>query len=186
MRTTTWHVASLTLVLTTAPVCRLVAQSAAVASPAEWRGWSFLRVGPAQTWHADTHTRPNAVFDSFGAGIAASYGGIVGMVRATDNESPCCTDNSPNPIHDYAVLAGARSRGDRLFVVAAAGIAVTDNADYYSTMHPSRQLAPAFDVSAHADYRVAGVALALSGALGPTSTRYVAISFGAELGWFGH
>jgi hypothetical protein len=40
-------------------------------------------------------------------------------------------------------------------------------------------------LSAHADYRVAGFSLALSGVLGPPPVRFVALSFGAELGWFG-
>jgi hypothetical protein len=44
-------------------------------------------------------------------------------------------------------------------------------------------LAPPFDPSANADYRVAGAALALSGVRGPRNTRYVAISLGIELRW---
>lgn len=169
-----------------APVCRLGAQAGAVSPPAQWRGWAFVRIGPAQTWRFDTHARPGAVFDSFGAGVTASYGSILGMVRATDNEGPCCRDNQPNPIHDYAVLAGARSRGDGVFFAAAAGIAKADDTPSGILGPTNAHLAPTFDVSAHADYRIAGVALALSGVLGPASTRYVAISFGAEIGWFGH
>src|SRR5579872_3834580 len=109
------------MTLLTAPLCRIGAQAGSVASPAEWRGWAFVRVGPAQTWRVDTHG--HTVFDSFGAGVAASYGDILGMVRATDSEHPCCTDSPPRPIHDYAVLAGVRSRRDRIFFAAAAGVA---------------------------------------------------------------
>lgn len=167
-------------------MCRLGAQAGAVSPPPQWRGWGFARVGPAQTWRFDTHARPGAVFGSFAAGVTASYGSMLGILRATDTECGCFLDSPPAPIHDYAVLAGVRSRGDRLFFAGAAGIAKADHAPSGILGPTNAHLAPTFDVSAHADYRVAGVALALSGVLGPASTRYVAISFGAEIGWFGH
>ena len=104
------------------------------------------------------------------------------MVRAIDTERVSFEDTFSNKIYDYAVPAGARSRGDRLFITAAAGVAKTTlDLGGSSIGH----LVPTFDLSAHADYRVAGAALAPSGVLGPTNTRYVAISLGVKLGWLG-
>jgi hypothetical protein len=165
-----------------APMCQLGAQAAVVAPSPQWRVWGFGSVGPARTWQLDTRGRPNAVYASLAGGLAASYGTILGIVRVTDSERFSFGDTFSNKIYDYAVLAGARSRGDRLFIAAAAGVA---NATLDRGSSSVELLAPAFDLSAHADYRVAGVALALSGVLGPASTRYVAISLGAEVGWLG-
>ena len=176
------------IALLTAPFCRLGAQAAVVTPPPEWRAWAFGRVGPAQTSAAARRARPpqRGVLGSAGGGLpATSYGAILGMVRATDTERGSFEDVPSNTIHDYAVLAGARSRGDRLFIAGAAGIAQVDGGNTGITTSSNRHLAPAFDLSAHADYRVAGVALALSGVMGPASSRYAAISLGIEVGWLG-
>ena len=109
------------------------------------------------------------------------------MVRATDNEYAGFEDNPPSGEQDYAVLAGVRSRGDRLFVVGAAGLAQSERTDLrnsFGVLTPERKLAPAFDLSAHADYVVVGLSLNVSGVLGPPSARYIAASLGVELGWF--
>ncbi|CAN5902773.1 hypothetical protein BH11GEM2_BH11GEM2_34310 [soil metagenome] len=47
------------------------------------------------------------------------------------------------------------------------------------------QSALAFDVAVHAAAPVAGVSLALSGAVGPARSTYAMMSFSVELGWFG-
>jgi hypothetical protein len=172
----------LSVALLTAPMCRLGAQATPTAPLREWRAWAFGSVGPARTWQLDSNDRPGALFASLGGGLAVSYGGIVGIVRANDTERVSFGDTFSNKIYDYAVLAGARSRGDRLFVTAAAGVAKTTLDLGGSSI---RHLAPTLDLSAHADYRIAGAALALSGVLGPTNTRYVAISLGVALGWLG-
>jgi hypothetical protein len=170
------------LVATPSSTTRAQGASPAATTPAQWRAWAFGRIGPSQT---DKPDRP--IFALLSGGVAASHGAILGMIRASDNEDPSFRDSQTPGMQDYAVLAGARSRGDRLFIAGAAGVARSTPADVFSaTGTPlSSQLAPAFDISAHADYRVAGLALNLSGALGPPRTRYVALSLGAELGWFG-
>jgi hypothetical protein len=179
-------ISCLGLALLAAPPSRIGAQAAATAST-EWRGWSFVRVGPAQTSRVDLHGRADALLGSLGGGVAASYGPILGMVRATDTEDWSFRDSRILGMRDYAVLAGARSRGDRLFVAGAAGIAqsTAEGLNANGTSNFSRQLAPAFDLSAHADYRVGGLALTISGVLGRANARYVAVSLGAEVGWFG-
>jgi hypothetical protein len=157
------------LPLLAAPYRRIVAQPAKGSPSTDWSAWAFGRLGPAKT------SLPGSpIFGSLGGGVVVSRGAIVGMFRVTDNENTVFEDNPPTGEHDYAVLAGVRSRNDRLFVVGAAGLAQS-----------ARTAAPAFDLSAHADYRVLGLSLTASGVLGPPSARYVTISLGAELGWFG-
>lgn len=104
------------------------------------------------------------------------------------NSSLSFSDTPTSGMHDYAVLAGARSPGDRLLITGAAGMAYAtpdnvSNAD--GTLNSTSHFAPAFDLSAHAAYRVAGLGVSVSGVLGPSSIRYIAVSVGAELGWFG-
>jgi hypothetical protein len=174
---------SLLLVLFGAPYRRTDAQAATGAPPTDWNAWAFGRLGPAKT------SLPGSpIFGSLGSGVVVSRGAIVGIFRATDNENTNFEDNPPPGEQDYAVLAGVRSRGEHLFVVAAAGLAQSSRTDLYNTLGtltPERELAPAFDVSAHAAYRVVGVSLTASGVLGPPSARYLTIALGAELGWFG-
>jgi hypothetical protein len=158
-----------------------IAVHAVGASPAsienEWRAWAFGRVGAART--------SRVAVGSIAGGIAVSDGAILGMVRAADNQQLSFGDQPEPDVRDYALLAGVRSRGDRLFVVAAAGVARATWNDNSRVSNPSRHFASAFDVSAHADYRVAGLTLAVSGILGAAETRYVALTLGAELGRFG-
>ena len=73
-------------------------------------------------------------------------------------------------------------------MVGAVGLAQATpigGTDGLYALNPDRRVALAFDLSAHADYAVAGLALALSGTLGPPTVRCLAVSLGAELGWFG-
>ena len=160
----------LSIALLTAPLRGAGAQM----EPYEWRAWAFGRAGAAAASKADLRGQK---LPSVGAGIAASYGPVLAMVRATDVEPGSFEDNAGNGMTDYAVLAGIRSPGERLFVTGAAGIG--ESAQHVTF---TNQLVPAFDLSAHADYRFVGVAVTISGVLGPSRARYVAISLGAELG----
>jgi hypothetical protein len=164
----------LSMALLTAPFRGAGAQMEA----GEWRAWAFGRAGAAAASKADLRGQ---MLPSVGAGIAASYGPLLGMVRATDIEPGSFEDNAGTGMTEYAVLAGVRSPGERLFVAGAAGIGESAQ---HVTLN-SNQLVPAFDLSAHADYRFVGVALTISGVLGPSSARYVALSLGAELGKLG-
>jgi hypothetical protein len=164
----------LSIALLMIPVLSAGAQMAA----GNWRGWAFGRVGAAAASKADL--RGNTLL-SLGVGVAASHGALLGMVRANDIEPGSFEDNAGSGITDYSALVGARSPGERLFVTAAAGIGQSSQ---HGTLNSS-QLVPAFDLSAHADYRFVGVAFTVSGVLGPSSTRYIAISLGAELGRLG-
>jgi len=176
------------LALSIAPLIipfRRIGAQAAVTAPREWRAWAFGRLGVGRGGAAEPNLfrQDDARLGSLAAGVAASYGAMLGMVRVTDTETFSFSDSPHNGVQDYAVLAGVRSRDDRLFVAGAAGLAQatpigTDNG-------LERRVAPTFDLSAHADYGLAGLALTLSGTLGPADTRYFALSFGAELGWFG-
>jgi hypothetical protein len=174
--------------LLTVPSRPVYAQAPGDSSSSQWRAWAFGRLGPAETSLSDSHGRRKAIFGSAAGGVAASYGPIVGMLRATDNENTTFVDNPPPGEQDYAVLVGLRSRGDRLFVAGAAGLARSVRTDFTNTFGQfvsDPRLAPAFDLSGHADYAVVGLSLTVSGVLGPPPVRYLAVSLGAELGWFG-
>lgn len=164
----------LSIALLTAPFLGAGAQMEA----GEWRAWAFGRAGLAAASKADLRGK---TLPSVGAGVAASYGALLGMVGANDIEPGSFEDNAGSGIIDFAVLVGARSPGTRLFVAGAAGIGQSSQ---HGTLN-SNQLVPAFDLSAHADYPFVGVAFTVSGALGPSSARYVTISLGAELGKLG-
>jgi hypothetical protein len=107
----------------------------------------------------------------------------LGMVRATDSEQLFVGPG----VRDDALLIGLRSRADHLFVAGAAGIdrATAFETGDSGTSTGSAQTAFAYDLSAHADFRIVGLALAISGVVGPQKTSYVAVTLGAELGWFG-
>lgn len=180
-----WLTSCLSTGVLTTSIVRLGAQSAAAAPPAI-RVWAFGRIGPA--WSSAKSGNYGARLASGALGIAGSYGAALGMIRTTANADARWLPDSPVPgMQDVAVLIGARSRGDRLFLAGVVGVA---NATPGGTFSPSGalirgELAPTFDLSAHADYRVVGGAFALSGVLGPPSIRYVALSIGVELGWLG-
>jgi hypothetical protein len=172
--------------LLAAPRGRIDAQATIEAVACDWRGWAFVRLGPAETSQPDAHGRDGALLGAFSGGVAASYRRILMMVRATDTDPWSFSDSPTTGTRDFAVLAGARSRGSSLFVTAAAGIAEARQTDRGGGLaNVNGHLSPAFDLSAHADYRVAGGSLTVSGVLGPATSRYIAISLGAELGWFG-
>lgn len=164
----------------------LSAQTAVVSPSGEWRAWVFGRVGAGR---GGPFANTSGVLTSLAGGVAGSYGSMLAMVRATDTEVWSFNDSGSNGVQDYGLLAGLRSRGDRLFVAGAVGIAQATPVGGTSgvgTLTPDRRLAPAFDVSAHADYVAAGIALTISGVLGPNAgTRYLAVSLEADLGWFG-
>src|SRR5689334_3793332 len=152
------------------------AQATAVSPSPEWRAWAFGRVGAGR---GGPFANSSGVLTSLTGGVAASYGSMLAMVRATDTERCCSIDSPSNGVQDYALLAGLRSRGDRLFVAGAAGIARATpigGTTGVGTLTPDRRLAPAFDVSAHGDLVAAGIALTISGVLGPNAgTRYLAV-----------
>ncbi len=175
----------LAVVLFAAPYRAIGAQVTALGALTDWRAWAFGRVGPAQTSLGDTHGRSGAVLGSLAGGIGVSYGRILGMVRVADTEDWSFRDSRISGTRDDAVLAGLRSRGDRLFVAGAVGLAQAMPGAGIGTASPGRPLVPAYDLSAHADYHVVGLALTASGVLGPANTRYLALSLGVEAGWFG-
>lgn len=155
------------------------AQTGPDAQPIEWRAWAFGRAGVGRDGGSD------ARLASIAGGVAASRGSLLAMIRAAATAA-CCSDNPPPSVQDYALLAGLRSRGDRLFIAGAAGVArTTDGQSRVGFLTPRERFVPTYELSAHADYLVVGSALTLSGTLGPADTRYIALAFGLELGWFG-
>ena len=166
---------------------RADAQTAQAAAPNEWSAWVFVRAGAGWRVAAESATGVSAQrLVGLSAGAAASRGMAFGMLRAAYNER-LSFDTPDSGVQDYAALAGVRSRGDHLIVTSAAGFAVAtpiggDNG--LNSLHPDRQLAVAYDVSAHADRRFGGIAFSLSGVVGPARVRYVALSLDAELGRF--
>ena len=149
----------------------LSAQTAVVSPSGEWRAWVFGRVGAGR---GGPFANTSGVLTSLAGGVAGSYGSMLAMVRATDTEVWSFNDSGSNGVQDYGLLAGLRSRGDRLFVAGAVGIAQATPVGGTSgvgTLTPDRRLAPAFDVSAHADYVAAGIALTISGSSDRTPVR---------------
>ena len=174
---------SLSCALLAAPPRHVGAQAAAAARPGEWSEWAFGRLGSARTSQIDGHGRPGAVLGSLAFGIGASHGAILGMARVTDTQSWSFGDSPSTGVQDYALLAGLRSRRERVFVSGAAGLALATPSR--GALNAESGLAPTYDLTAHADYGIGGVALTVSGVLGPASIRYLAASLGVELGSFG-
>lgn len=172
------------LTLLSAPIMTVGGQTGG--TPAEstaWQGWAFLRLGAASSVPWAVATAGHYALISAGGGVAASHGMVLGMVRATDSE-PIVGQG----VRDDALLIGMRSRSDYLFVAGAVGIdratpRVTTDGAGNTTGSP--QTAFAYDLSAHADYGIVGLALSVSGVVGPQRTSYGAVTLGAELGWFG-
>jgi hypothetical protein len=92
-------------------------------------------------------------------------------------------------VRDNGLLGGVRTGGRRLFGSAALGFA---NASRYrvpcdgcrTAVDPSED-AMTYDISAHANLRVFGLAASFSGIASPSRVRYSAFTVGLEAGWFG-
>jgi hypothetical protein len=176
------------LVLLAGQSRRVDAQAGAGARSAERRAWVFGRIGAgARVPFPPPSAGGDQTLLALTAGAAASYGMMFGMVRAAYNER-FSFETPDSGVQDYAALAGVRSRGDHRFAAAAVGLGLATpiggSNDLYS-LRPDRQLDLAYDFSAHAAYRVGGFAISLSGVVGPARASYVALSLGAEPGWFG-
>jgi hypothetical protein len=173
------------LMLLSAPVMKVSGQTgAAPRDSTAWQAWAFGRLGGASGAPGAVATSGGGVLTSAGGGVAASYGTLVGMLRATDSEQLFVGPG----VRDNALLVGVRSRADHLFVACAVGIdraTAFQTTDGSGTITGSPQTAFAYDISAHADFRVVGIALAISGVVGPQRTSYVAVTLGPEFGWFG-
>jgi hypothetical protein len=182
MRSAILKTTTLALLLVSMRVMKVHAQTAAPA-PA-WQGWAFVRLGGASSAPGAVATSGGGVLTSLGAGIAASRGMLLAMVRVTGNVQLFVGPG----VQDKTLLVGTRSRGDHLFVAGSVGVAratAFETSDGGGTSYGASQTALAYDVSAHTDFRVAGLALAASGVVGPAKTSYVALTLGVELGWFG-
>jgi hypothetical protein len=79
-------------------------------------------------------------------------------------------------IRDKALLAGVRTGGHRLFASGAIG---------YARAAPYDLDVLAYDATLHANAYVVGLALSLSGGIGPSRATYTAVTLGVEAGWFG-
>jgi hypothetical protein len=146
--------------------------------------WAFLRLGAGSLGPRIPARTPDDQVPSLSAGLAGSIGPFVGMARFTDSEA---IFEGPG-VEDQALLAGVRSGGHDLFVVGAAGLArakAVENFDNGSGTHGPSEAALAYDLSAHADFRIIGLGLAVSGVVGAERTTYIALTLGLELGWFG-
>ena len=130
--------------------------------------------------------------DPLGGGVAAvargavSVGPLLLMYRASD-VGPFISAGSG--VRSAAVLAGVRTRGHRVFESAALGYAraspyhQSDNSSY-PTVAPSVTVL-AYDVSFHVNAVVAGLALSISGDVGPQHSTNSVVTLSLELGWFG-
>ena len=173
------------LTLLSPPVMKVSGQAGAtLPESTAWRAWAFGRLGGASGAPGAVATSGGGILTSLGGGVAASHGIVVGMIRATDSEQLFVGPG----VRDNAVLIGLRSRANHLFVAGAVGVAratAFETTDGSGTSAGTPRTAFAYDVSTHADFQVVGLALAVSGVVGPRKTSYVAVTLGAELGWFG-
>lgn len=146
---------------------------------------------------------PVAAWGSVGLGTgntqAQGGGGVAGVVRGNVSIGPWLvtyrgSDVGPfisagSGVRDAGILAGMRTGGHRLFGSAALGYAranpyhQSDNSSY-ATVAPSVG-ALAYDFTLHANAYVPGIALSMSGDIGPSNSTYSAFTLSVELGWFG-
>lgn len=150
----------------------------------------------AQTPHDSTPSAPYAVWASVGLG--PSSGGVAGIVRANMSLDRYlvtyrATEQGPFfgtgfAVSERALLVGARTPGKRIFGSAAIGYA--DAGSYHQSdgcaqcdrRHGSSL---AYELGAHANALVPGLALTFAGAAGPSHTSWSAMTVSLELGWFG-
>jgi hypothetical protein len=92
-------------------------------------------------------------------------------------------------VRDDAALVGVRTGGRRLFGSAALGYARATPYQQCDQCGVTREDPGvgvlAYDVTAHANYIIPGIAVSVSGNLGPSRAAYSAITVELELGWFG-
>ena len=97
---------------------------------------------------------------------------------------------SGDGVRDGAVLVGMRTSNHRLFGSAMLGYGTAshyrrrgENASEPELVDP-RVGVLAYDAAVHANYRIIGLALGLSGNAAPARVAYSAVTLGLELGWF--
>lgn len=145
-----------------------------------------------------------AVWASAGIGSGsvsgASHGPAAGVLRAQLSVRSYLvayrgTDIGPvhqagDGVRDAAVLAGVRTAGRRVFGSAALGYGRANHYRQGGENSGAEQVDPsvgtlAYDVAAHANYGIAGMAVCLSGNVAPAPIRYSALTLAFEFGWFG-
>ena len=114
-----------------------------------------------------------------------SAGTVLLTYRRSDVHPPLSGDG----VRDTGFLVGVRSRGRRLFAAPAIGY-VEARPSHRCDCGDPRQFGPsvgafAYDLTLHANAKVLGVALPLSGVAGPRRVRYLAGTIAVEAGWFG-
>jgi hypothetical protein len=125
--------------------------------------------------------------------------GIGGVLRETISVGPALimarqSDFGPfigagSGVQERGLLLGARTGGRRLFATGALGY-VRANPYHQSDNNSNTDVQPSvgalgYDVTVHANAIVVGLALALSGNIGPSKSSYSAITLNVEAGWFG-
>jgi hypothetical protein len=135
-----------------------------------------------------------------GTGSADHSGGIAIVARATVSVGELqlgyrYSDDGPfigggSGVRERAVLVGLRTPGRRLFGSASAGYGRANAYRQCDGCGGPDHVAPGvgvlpYEIVAHATLPVAGLAIGISGAAGPTRVRYSAVTVALELGWFG-
>jgi hypothetical protein len=146
---------------------------------------------------------PLAIWASVGVGTGhvngSNDGGVAGALRASVSVGPWLLSyrefglgpliGSGDGVRDRALLAGMRTGGHRLFASAALGHGTATH--YLQRGEQSAALvdppvdALAYDAALHANFELLGLALNLSGNVGPARVAYSAVTLALELGWFG-
>lgn len=91
---------------------------------------------------------------------------------------------------DQAFLVGARTRGDRGFLLGALGVgkvasSITCDGPCNGGLTRPSASTMSYSLEAHGNLELVGVGLTMFGALGPASTRFNAFVLTLNVGWFG-
>jgi hypothetical protein len=142
--------------------------------------WASVGFGPGQVHGSGSGALAGEIR------VNVSVGSLLLMYRGSD-VGPFI--GAGDGVRDDAALLGVRAGGRRLFGSASLGYA---RAAHYHACDgcgapyvDSGVGVLAYDVTGHANYIVPGIAVSLSGDLGPSRAAYSALTVGLELGWFG-
>ena len=144
-----------------------------------------------------------AFWISVGAGkgtINGSKGGSLGaVIRLNFSSGPLLLTyrgsamdrglDAPDGVREDAFLIGVRSTNHRVFGGEALGFASAVPAQDCNCEQPAtakaREFALAYDITAHANARILGIAFGFGGSVGPRRVTYNAFTVSVELGRFG-
>jgi len=171
-----------------APAGRAMAQDLAVAergqitnAPVPVTGWASVGLGSGQVGNSSSTSLLSGTLR-----ISLARGPL--MVTYRDNDiGPLFS--SGEDVRDTGVLIGGRTSGQRAFFSGTIGYAQARSSHQCENCGSSRSTGSngvlAYDIMAHVNYIIPGLAVSLSGAMGPSNVAYHTVGLNVEMGWFG-